>query len=134
MGCYGGNQGNKYGSSGRPASESLDSSFVLGYDQTAVIKSEKLTIRFANVPEDSRCPVGVRCIRAGEAMIDLEMQKGKDKPETVQVISEEGRPELAEKIFNRYLIKLVKVEPPRTTERELQLPDYEITLQVSKRQ
>ena len=134
LGCSGGNRGQKTDSGDIPVSVQMNNSFTLSFDKTAKVKSEKLSIRFINVPEDSRCPEGVHCIWAGQARIDLEISKGDEEPETVQLISEDGKPELAEKTFDNYLIKLLKVEPPRTTERELELKDYKITLAVSSGQ
>jgi hypothetical protein len=129
-GCSGGNRKTDPGD--MPVGASLDSSFLLGFDKMAIVKSEKLSIRFTNVPEDSRCPVGVHCVWAGQVRIDLEIQKGSRTAENIQLISLEGQPELGEKKFDKHLIRLIKVEPPRTTGRELELSDYKITLSVSE--
>jgi len=54
---------------------SLDSSFQLTHNQTAIIESENLSIKFVNVAEDSRCPVGVQCVWPGQAKIELEIKR-----------------------------------------------------------
>ncbi len=45
---------------------SLGEPFTLGPGQSASIPGEDLTVRFAEVVSDSRCPAGVTCIWAGE--------------------------------------------------------------------
>lgn len=45
--------------------------FRLPLGQTATRDGH--TVRFAEIVEDSRCPTGVQCVRAGEARIRLEI-------------------------------------------------------------
>jgi len=47
----------------------LGTPFQIKAGEKAVIESEKLTLRFTNVTEDSRCPEGVRCIWAGQVSV-----------------------------------------------------------------
>jgi hypothetical protein len=110
---------------------SLDSSFQLMHNQTAYMESEDLSIKFLNVIEDSRCPVGVICIWPGQVKIELEIrQKGKE-PEKIVLTSQAGRDELAETRVNDFLFRLLKVEPLRQKDAELQLSDYVIMIMVS---
>lgn len=48
----------------------MDEPFRLGVGETARVDGH--TVRFVAVAEDSRCPEGVQCIRAGEAKIRVE--------------------------------------------------------------
>lgn len=50
-----------------PDTFSLDTPFRLGYGDAARFPTDDVTVRFEGVLEDSRCPVGVDCVRAGEA-------------------------------------------------------------------
>jgi hypothetical protein len=111
---------------------SLDGSFQFKHNQTAVIEPENLSIKFVNVAEDSRCPVGVECIWAGQAEIELEIKQKDNKPEKIVLISQAGRDELAETQVDDYLIRLLKVEPPRQKDIELKSSDYIITLLISR--
>ncbi|UCC81236.1 MAG: hypothetical protein JSW64_07740 [Candidatus Zixiibacteriota bacterium] len=113
-------------------SASLDSSFQLMHNQTAVIEPENLSIKFVNVTEDSRCPVGVECIWAGQAKIEVEIKREDEEPEIIVLTSQAGREELAEMQVKDYFIKLLKVEPPRQKDVELKLSDYNITLIASR--
>lgn len=110
---------------------SLNIGFQLKHNETALIESEGLSVEFLNVAEDSRCPVGVECIWAGQAVIELEIAHDGNPIEIITLISQAGRDELALKQINGYLFRLEKVEPPRTKDVELKQSDYEITLTVS---
>jgi hypothetical protein len=111
---------------------SLDSSFQLKHNQTAIIESEELTIQFTDVVEDSRCPVGVECVWPGQARIELEIKQKDEEPDKITLISLAGQDELAVRQVNNYFIRLLKVEPPRQKDVELKPSDYNITLLVSR--
>jgi hypothetical protein len=53
----------------------LDTPFQLRINQTAIIKSENVSIKFLDVMEDSRCPSDVQCIWAGQVNISLNISK-----------------------------------------------------------
>lgn len=115
-----------------PVPAVIDSDFQLAFNQEAALESADLAVRFKNVAEDSRCPVGVQCIWPGQAKIDLVVKRGEQKSEIIQLISFAGKPELAIQKIGDYYIKLVKVEPPRTVEGEMWLSNYKITLTISQ--
>jgi hypothetical protein len=96
------------------------------------LQSEAITIIFKDVPEDSRCPVGVECVWPGQVRIDLAVSRGSEALKIIQLASQAGKPELAEKPLGDLYIRLVKVEPAKTTDRELKLSDYKITLTISR--
>jgi hypothetical protein len=111
---------------------SLDSSFQLSHNQTAVVESESLSVKFLNVTEDSRCPVGVKCIWAGQAVVELEIKSHDNEPDSMALISQSGRGDLAIKQLNGLIVNLVKVEPPRKRNQEIPLSKYLITLNISR--
>jgi hypothetical protein len=49
--------------------------FQLKINQTAYLASENLTIRFLDVPGDSRCPSDVVCVWAGEVTASVEVER-----------------------------------------------------------
>src|SRR5262245_45596774 len=53
----------------------LDDSFELRPGETATVSGEGLTVAFEGVPADSRCPVDVNCITAGDATVRLRTRK-----------------------------------------------------------
>lgn len=60
-------------------------SFALPLGQTAAIKGTDLRLTFKDVRTDSRCPVDVQCVWAGEAKIGVVISNG--TPEETRVLS-----------------------------------------------
>ena len=105
--------------------------FTLTFNQIASVENEKILIEFADVTEDSRCPVNVTCVWEGQATVALNIStKGKD-PDSVALTSRAGHEKLAIADMEGYSIRLQKVEPPKTRD-EIKLDEYIITLIVSK--
>jgi hypothetical protein len=52
--------------------------------QKRVARGE-LTIKFVNVIEDSRCPVGVNCIQAGNAKIQIKVTDRRGQTKTMEL-------------------------------------------------
>jgi len=49
----------------------LGQSFQLGPGQSVSVQGERIEVGFKRVVSDSRCPDGVQCITAGEAVVSL---------------------------------------------------------------
>src|ERR1043165_7702202 len=62
----------------------LNQEFSLRINQTALVKGA-LTIRLDSVPEDSRCPLGVMCIQAGNAVVALTVTPEGGSPSQVRL-------------------------------------------------
>lgn len=103
----------------------LGSSFNLKFGQTAQINSEELRITFLNFT-DSRCPANVMCVWAGEATVDLLIQKSSQTQE-IQISTEE--PEL--KVFD-YTIHLVNLDPLPLYGHPTNSSEYTATLGVTQ--
>ena len=69
----------------------LGQSFTLGLGQAVTVSGPGLTVTFAAVVEDSRCPIGSQCVWAGRAVISLTVAKAGMVPATLAV-SNEGPP------------------------------------------
>jgi hypothetical protein len=96
--------------------------------QDAVIDGEPLAVRFASVVEDSRCPVDARCVRAGEAKVQIVLRLPRRGPEEVILSTEGGQPRYA--TYDRYDVRLVSLAPePRTT---VAHPLYLATLRITR--
>lgn len=68
------------GAGGQASAPALGASFTLKEKQSVVIGPEKVRVTFERVVSESRCPVDVQCIQAGEATIALVVQApGGDK-------------------------------------------------------
>jgi hypothetical protein len=57
-------------------------SFTLAPGETAVVKGPDARIRFNKVTDDSRCPVDVTCVWAGDAKIEITISRNGSADET----------------------------------------------------
>jgi hypothetical protein len=55
-----------------------DKSITVKVDQEKVVPGTGIKVKFIELVEDSRCPVDVRCVWAGNAKIKLQFSKGSD--------------------------------------------------------
>ena len=53
----------------------LNEQFTLAPGETVLVNGEALTVKFVGVPSDSRCPTGVQCIWAGDAVTTVTLTK-----------------------------------------------------------
>ncbi|MBI3651194.1 MAG: hypothetical protein HY231_09130 [Acidobacteria bacterium] len=114
---------------GAPVKEvSLGEEFTIQAGEQVLVKDANLKLTFSGVPEDSRCPVDVACVWAGNAKLNLALKSAKKKLTTTINTTLEPR-ELA---FKGYTIKLVRVNPPRKSGMPIAPDDYEATLVVRK--
>lgn len=130
--CSSGNQIKDQRFEDRPVNATFDKSFELAFDQTAIIDSDSLSIKFSNVAEDSRCPEGYDCVWQGQAKIAIKISSGNNDLGEINLISLAGHDSLAHGNFDNYSIELLKVGPPKR-DRELKLSDYFIILVVSRK-
>ena len=105
-----------------PVEVSLGQSFALKLGRQAAVSSEKLRIRFASVPQDSRCPKGEQCITAGEARVALEVSVGDAAPTAVELGTSE------EVDVAGFQVRLVGLEPYPVSGRPLHPEEYVATL------
>lgn len=104
--------------------------FTLKPGQTARVEGGALTISFVKVTEDSRCPVDVQCVWAGDAVVALNLADASGAnssaalhttltPKSVTVSSWE--------------VTLIGVEPVKKQGVTIPVADYVATLRVSRR-
>ena len=67
----------------------------------------KITIKFVSLIEDSRCPIGVNCIQAGNARIKVEISNGTNK-EIFEINTTMG---VKGASFGGYAINLIELTP-----------------------
>jgi hypothetical protein len=106
----------------------LDQSFILRVDQTATVSGTPLSVRFDQVPEDSRCPSDVVCVWAGNARVHLVLSVERD--EEVGLDLNTGlEPRSASALG--YRITLEKVQPIPTSGSSIPPADYLAHLRVT---
>jgi hypothetical protein len=106
----------------------LDEEFTIKVGQQVEVKDASLRITFMAVGEDSRCPVDVNCVWAGNARLNLEVKRSKRKFVSAPINT---TLEPREIVFKEYKVKLIGVKPPRKAGSPIEPADYEATLVVS---
>lgn len=86
----------------------LSEEFTLAAKEKAAVKSAKLNIEFVSVTEDSRCPVDVDCVWAGNAKVQIKISKGKAAAQTFELNTNLDPKTIT---IQGYQIKLVSLDP-----------------------
>lgn len=110
------------------ANVSLDQPFELRVGRSATVAGEGLTVSFEAVPSDSRCPTGVQCVWAGNAVVQV-------------VLSKDGKAFGAELNTNldptsvdylNYNVRLVSLAPYPSANNPIPQSQYRATFVVTK--
>ncbi len=78
----------------------------VNYQKT--VTKDNLTLKFVSVIEDSRCPVGVNCIWAGNAKVQIEISSKKGISQTFE-LNTDLQPQIV--AFDGFEIKLQNLTP-----------------------
>ena len=113
-----------------PAKVLINKEFSLGIGRSASIDGEKLIIKFKAVLEDSRCPVNVVCVWAGNGKVEFEILDIDGQNKTVTLNTEEEPRVTTLKGHN---LKLISLNPPRIDGVSISPGDYSVTLLVEKK-
>jgi len=105
---------------------SLDKEVNLAIGQTVKISSENLSIKLTDVTNESRCPLGVQCIRAGDVTCVLEITLNGSTEALNLIVS--GN---TEQIYKGYKL-IADVTPYPKAEETISKDDYRLKLTVSK--
>jgi len=107
----------------------LGSIFQLSIGQTALLPMERLSIRFTGVFEDSRCPVDVQCVWAGNAKVTLDVsQTGKAR----QAVTLNSNLEPREVVYEGFRIRFEGLMPHPISTQPIRREDYRLSLSASK--
>lgn len=86
-------------------------------------------LTFKTVQRDSRCPKGVRCIRAGEAVVVLELRGASRETSTITVDVPPGG--AASQSLHGYRIEIVSLDPQAEADVEIAPHDYTATVAIT---
>jgi hypothetical protein len=100
---------------------------TLAIGESASLDGGALSVKFLRVAEDSRCPKGEQCIRAGNARVELEARSGAEPAQTVVLNTTEG--ETQAEIGSRVL-RLDGLAPVPVSGRAIAPESYRATLSV----
>lgn len=109
----------------------LKREFKLKPGQQATVKGTKLRIKFVAVENDSRCPIGVTCVWAGNAAAKFQLSYGKDSK--VVTLNTSNVPSFSNEVeYRGYKISLVNLSPYPQNNRTVPPGSRVATLLVSK--
>jgi hypothetical protein len=108
----------------------MNQEFTLGVNQQVFVNTEGLIIEFVSVLEDSRCPVGVNCIWAGNAKIRIKVSNSNKESKAFELNT---NLEPTDILFQDYKIHLVRIEPRPQADAPLKTEDYLATLLLTRR-
>lgn len=80
--------------------------------ETILLDEERLAISFLRVVEDSRCPVDVQCVTAGNAVVGLVLQERGEATRAVTLNTHESPRTVS---HEGYVISAVELQPGRTS-------------------
>jgi hypothetical protein len=95
--------------------------------QQKVSKTGRITIKFIELTEDSRCPTDVNCVWAGIARIKVQLRKN-GKTTEVELNTNDKKTT----VFHGYSVTLKDLQPRQSTTSRYGPAAYSATLTVSK--
>jgi hypothetical protein len=110
---------------------SLNEQFTIKAGQQVAIKSEKLSVQFSSVQNESRCPTGVQCVWEGNAAISIEVSKKRKKAEQA-ILNTNTAIQPNELAYKKYRIKLLGLNPYPRIDEKIEPKDYEAVMIVTK--
>lgn len=107
--------------------------FNLRVNETAHVRDTNLRIRFEGVDKDSRCPIDVQCVQAGDATATLSVGQAiaKNKFEDTSHDLHSNQEPKSIQVGN-FTIALLGVSPQRRSGRQIRPTDYIVTLRVTR--
>ena len=115
---------------GDQATVDLGRSFRLRPGESGEVSGTSMRLRFERVSEDSRCPVGVTCVWAGDAIVQLTTTVN----QSTSRVELHTNPDLEQDhhVRDGFGIRLVRLEPLPTTNAPVGQADYLVTLMVER--
>jgi hypothetical protein len=117
--------------SSRAAAARLGESFTLGVGESTRVEDTDLTVSFDEVSSDSRCPVDVNCIQAGEALVQLALRSGEGERTVIELTVPPGGSS-PPKRFGSFLITVVELNPQKVSDQSVEPSAYVATIRISR--
>jgi hypothetical protein len=108
----------------------LGETFDLRASESAAVADELLVVTFDRVSSDSRCPLGVLCIRAGEGVVQLDLRRLPSN--TKQVTLKTDPVAETEARFEGYEVQLLELLPHPVAGESIPAGDYVARLSVRR--
>jgi len=94
------------------------------------LTEENVSIEFSKVTNDSRCPKGGECIHQGNVSVELTLEK---KGEFVKKLTLSDLEQESTQEIGHVIIKLKSVSPYPEVNKKVEVQDYVIVLEKSKK-
>lgn len=108
----------------------LGQSFQIKYGQELTVKGQNLKVKFGSLLDDSRCPSDVKCVWEGDAKILISVRRANSVASKIELHTSANFKQAGK--YQRYLIKLVALDPYPKTRGERKQSDYVATLLITK--
>lgn len=109
-------------------SAALDQPLTLHVGETAALAGTTLSLTFERVPEDSRCPINVNCVWAGNAVVRLAVRVAGATRDPIELHT--TTIDKREATIDGFRVRLVQLAPARTEGTALTQDQYAATLTV----
>lgn len=116
--------------SGPSRSVPLDREFDIRVGETVAVADQLLVLTFEGVTADSRCPLGVLCIRAGDAALAFTALRLPNHKAALGLGIGDGQAGTA--TVQDFTVRLVQLAPPRRQDGTPSPSDYVARLVVSR--
>jgi hypothetical protein len=114
--------------SGSEPTAPLNRAFTLNTGASLEVSGTPISVKFVGVVEDSRCPVDVQCIWAGNGRVELEVRVNGGAPASILLNTFDGA---SEAVVDNYRIRLVELLPAPVSTEPPANRNYRVTLLVS---
>jgi len=108
---------------------SLGKPFTLTVGAVAQLDNSEVRIGFTGVSSDSRCPKGERCVWAGEAVVQVWMQRGSGARQSLTLRTAAGTGQAVQALGHE--LRLVQLTPEPVASRPILPAHYVATLVLS---
>jgi hypothetical protein len=115
---------------GTPQQAQVGDTVRLKLGTSARIGNTGITVTFAAVEGDSRCPIDALCVWAGDAEVRIDF-RAPSQPKSSAQLHTFTEPRLVE--YNGFVFRLVEVAPARKASEVPRLQDYVVALEVTSR-
>lgn len=113
---------------GVPPSQEARREVVLALSASSRLLDSDRTVTFEQI-EDSRCPTGVTCVWAGDAIVGLRVDGRGDTARHSLSLNQEAR---REAVVGDIRVTLVSVTPHPSADRTPRPDEYRITLSIER--
>lgn len=108
----------------------LDQNFKVWNGKEATITGQDLKVKFESLLDDSRCPKDVTCVWAGDAKIRISVRRGRGEASKMELHTSSQFAQTGK--YQKYVIKLVALDPYPRTGAKGKPGDYVATLLIKK--